>query len=248
MNTQHDPGYRDDLAYIHHVGFTSFATLAAPWIIETLRQRGSKSGRVIELGCGSGVLAEGLAAAGFNVTGYDLSVAMIDMARARVPQACFHVGSFLDVKLSPCAAVIAQGEVLNYLFDRRNKKSPLPRLFRQVYAALQPGGLFLFDIAEPGRAGKSGISRGYGEGPDWACLFTAEEDRQGQLLTRTITSFRRLGDHYRRDEEIHRLRLLPRRRVLEQLRAAGFTARAVRQYGAWRFPKGWVGVLARKPG
>ena len=43
-------------------------------------------------------------------------------------------------------------------------------------------------------------------------LVTSEEDRRHRLLTRRITSFRRVGDLYRRDQEVHRQRLLDRGR------------------------------------
>ena len=41
-------------------------------------------------------------------------------------------------------------------------------------------------------------------------LVTNEEDRRHRFLTRRITSFRRVGDLYRRDQEVHRQRLIAR--------------------------------------
>lgn len=238
--------YRDDLAYIHDAGFTRFAAQAGPWLVETLQKRGIVGGRIVELGCGSGVLAETLAGSGYDVTGFDISGAMIDRARRRVPQGDFRQASFLDADLPPCSAVMALGEVFNYLFDGRNTQATLRRLFRRIHKALLPQGLFVFDIAEPGRAGKGGHTRGYAEGPDWACLFAAEEDRVRKTLMRTITTFRQAGECYRRDHEVHRLRLLDRAQVLAQVREAGFRARVLRSYGAWRFPPGWVGIVTGK--
>jgi hypothetical protein len=67
----------------------------------------------------------------------------------------------------------------------------LRRLFDRVYAALKPGGLFIFDIAEPGRG--KGPRQKYREGQDWAVLLEVDEDSTTNLLTRRITSFRRVG-------------------------------------------------------
>jgi hypothetical protein len=85
------------------------------------------------------------------------------------------------------------------------------------------------------------------EGKDWAVLVTAEEDRRRGQLTRRITSFRKVGELYRRDEEIHRLRLFRRSELARQLRAVGFRVRTLAGYGPLRFAAGHFGFLARKP-
>ena len=74
----------------------------------------------------------------------------------------------------------------------------------------------------------------------------AEEDQRRGRLTRHITSFRKAGDLYRRDQEIHHLRLLARSEVTRQLRAVGFRVRALRGYGQLRFARGHVGFIALK--
>ena len=87
--------YKDDLAYIHDVGFGDFAKNAAPELLAILRQRGLTDGLVVDLGCGSGLWAEELCQAGYDVLGVDISPAMIEIARRRAPRARFEVGSFL---------------------------------------------------------------------------------------------------------------------------------------------------------
>jgi SAM-dependent methyltransferase len=246
MSRRTGAAYRDDLAYIHDAGFGEFARRAGAWLLPEFRRRGVADGLVVDLGCGSGIWAEMLAAAGYDVTGYDISGAMVEMSRQRAPRGDFRRISFLSVDFPPCAAVTALGEVFNYLFDQRNSDAWLFKLFRRVHAALRRGGLFVFDGAEPGRV-PGGRRRNYSEGPDWACLFTAEEDSKRGMLTRHITSFRRIGASYRRDREVHRLRLFNRATVLAQLRSAGFRARILRGYGDLRFPAGYVGFLASKP-
>ena len=53
--------------------------------------------------------------AGYHVLGVDLSPAMIELARQRVPEADFQVGSFCNLPIPTCRAVTALGEVFNYL-------------------------------------------------------------------------------------------------------------------------------------
>jgi SAM-dependent methyltransferase len=238
--------YRDDLAYIHDVGFGQFAKQAAIELLGHLRRTANRQGLVVDLGCGSGILSEAVSDAGFRVVGFDISCGMIDLARERVPQAEFHEASFLDVPLPSAIAVAAIGEVFNYCFDRHNTRQRLWRLFGRVFDALAAGGLFLFDVATPGRV-PGGLQHGYTEGPGWACLYTAVEDARRKRLTRTITSFRQVGDLYRRDHEVHQLQLLDRAEVRARLRAVGFRVCTLAGYGDMQFPRGYVGFLARKP-
>jgi SAM-dependent methyltransferase len=239
--------YHDDLAAIHDAGYGHFARAAGPVLLGELRRRGVRDGLVIDLGCGSGILAAELTAAGYDVLGFDLSPAMIALARKRAPLARFRRQSLWVAELPPCVAVTAVGECFNYLFDEANTDAALDQLLGRVYAALRPGGLFLLDTSEPGRVPGSGRQRTFREEADWAVLVTAEEDRERGLLTREITSFRRVGKLYRRDHEVHRLRLRRGAELAERLRRLGFRVRVLRSYGALRFPPGYAGLLGRKP-
>jgi hypothetical protein len=106
--------------------------------------------------------------------------------------------------------------------------------------------MLLFDVAEPGRA-PGGASKTNAEGEDWAVMATAEEDREQRLLTRRITSFRRIGALYRRDYEVHRLRLLPREDVAAWLNEIGFEVTILAAYGELKLWTGLAGFVAAKP-
>src|SRR5262249_29994188 len=140
--------YAEDLAHIHDAGYGHVARAAAPVLLDAL---GGTRGLVVDLGCGSGILAAALADAGLDVLGIDLSAEMLALARRRAPPARFQAGSLLSAELPPCVAVTAVGECVNYLFDASNSDKALLELFQRVHAALAPGGAFLFDAAGPGR-------------------------------------------------------------------------------------------------
>ncbi len=239
--------YGKDLAYVHDAGFLDLAEQATPLIAGLLAERGVRSGRVVELGCGSGATAAALSAEGFEVQGIDTSRAMIGIARARAPEARFRVGSWTDAALPECEAVIAVGEVFNYLGSARGTKAELRALFKRVAAGLRPGGLFVFDAAGPGR-----VPRGSGEafriGPDWAILYRADEAASGRTMERRMTTFRRItqGATYRRHEEVHRLRLWPATEVAALLREAGFRAQVRRAYDPDRPVPGLRVFVARR--
>ena len=237
--------YKDDLAHIHDAGFGDFAKNAAPGLIEMLRKAGIASGLVVDLGCGSGLWARELASEGYDVLGIDISESMINIARTRVPQGNFQIRSLLKSQFPQCEAVTSLGECLNYLFDKDNSTTQLRRLFQRVFAALKPGGLFIFDIAEPGRG--KGPPQKHREGPGWAVLVDVEENTDTNRLTRRITSFRKVGSHFRRDEEVHQLQLYKRSEIAKELRAAGFRVRTLRSYGRQPMFDGCVAFMARKP-
>ena len=85
------------------------------------------------------------------------------------------------------------------------------------------------------------------EGKDWAVLVRAEVDSRRNTLTRRMTTFRRVGRHYRRSNEVHQLRLYRSADMAAMLRDVGFRVRVLRGYGTLRFARGHAGLLARKP-
>ena len=153
--------------------------------------------------------------------------------------------SFLDVQIPPCCAVVAVSETLCYLLDEQHNALRLSSLFRRTWRALQPGGLLILDALGPGHVGPGGERRHRVE-RDWAALVEVSEDPRGQILTRHITTFRRVGQHYRRDEETHRQRLFPPAELAASLRRIGFRVRVRRGYGEERLRGNHYVVLARK--
>lgn len=238
--------YREDLAYIHDSRFGEIARSAAPVLLEALERAGHDDGLVVDLGCGSGIFAEPIAAAGYDVLGIDVSRPMLRLARRRVPGATFRRGSLHEVELPRAVAVAGIGESFNYFVGRPFSERALARLFRKIHHALVPGGILLFDMAAPGRVRGEGAVKTHFEESDWAILVTTEEDRKKHVLTRRITSFRKTGSRYRRSEEIHLQKLFEKRTVLRLLREAGFRARSLSGYGALPFPRALFGYLGSK--
>ena len=239
MSEANMPAYGDDLAYIHHTGFGAFARDAGPGILRMLRRAKIFSGLVVDMGCGSGIWARELLDAGYDVFGVDISDAMIRFARRNAPGAKFACASLLDVDIPRCVAVTALGECVNYAFDRKNSARTLAKLFRRVHKALEPGGMFIFDAAGPGRLRAPSPVRRWAEGDDWTILVQAEEDSAKKVLTRRIVTYRRTGKLYRRSEEMHELNLYAPEEILAMLERAGFCARVLRGYGRNRLPRGY---------
>ncbi len=235
--------YSADLADIHDVAHTDFVRAAAATLLPILRARTTENRLVIDLGCGSGVLAALLLDAGYDVLGVDISENMLEIARTRAKSAKFVRASLHDVEIPPCAAVTAIGECLNYLADAKSgAHSTISALFSRIHRALAPRGVFLFDIATPGRGGATRhIVR-----DDWAVISESRESAEKRELTRTITLFRAHNGAWRRTDEVHRLRLHDPAEMGELLQKAGFTVQKLDSYANSPFPPGYTAFLAEK--
>ena len=238
--------YGTDLAFIHDAGHGALARHAARQLVEELRRAGHTRGTVVDLGCGSGILASILVDAGYDVFGLDVSDAMIALARSRAPQATFKAGSFVSADIPACVAVTSIGEVLNYTFDSASDSRARRRVFERVHQSLEPRGLFLFDVAGPQRGDPGGRHRTYSTGAEWAVLVETSVARDAAILIRAITTFRKTGELFRRDAETHRLALLDPSDILGELRDVGFEVQTMAAYGSLTLPEGLTAFLARK--
>ncbi|MBD2198981.1 MULTISPECIES: hypothetical protein [Calothrix] len=137
------------------------------------------------------------------------------------------------------------GECLNYQFDAKSDRQNLTNLFHRIYSALTPGGVFIFDIAQPGQL-TPGISKGFTEGEDWVVLVEKEENQELSTLTRRIITFRKVGEYYRRDEELHHQRLYTATEIANQLHQIGFQVETMASYGQYSLPSAHTAFLARK--
>lgn len=109
--------------------------------------REKKARRVLDVGCGTGVLGAKLCAAGLDVTGIDFSEQMLKVARERMPEARliqwdFSAGLPEKVKTREYDAVISTYAV-HHLTDEDKGM-----LLSEMTACVRPGGLILIgDIA-----------------------------------------------------------------------------------------------------
>ncbi|MGD1952614.1 MAG: class I SAM-dependent methyltransferase [Leptolyngbyaceae cyanobacterium] len=238
--------YEQDLAYIHDVGYGEHALKSAAGILKILNNNNIPDGLIVDLGCGGGLSTLEFTKAGYRVLGIDISETMVALARNRVPSAEFQVASLFKADIPTCRAVTAIGECLNYLFDPDNNDELLFQLFERIYQALEPGGVFVFDIAEPGQVDNSN-SQQFTEGHDWFALVEKEEDFQQSTLKRRIITFRKVDDHYRRSDEVHHVRLYRSTDMAHKLRKVGFKVETMRNYDQYQLPKAHAAFVARKP-
>jgi len=235
--------YQRDLAYIHAVGFGSSAQGAAPEILRRLKNASTRIRRVVDVGCGAGPLTKALLEGGFEVTGIDTSVDLLEIARTVSPLARFLNVSAYDTPLPACEAVIALGEPLTYHEDS-GADYRLSQFFRCASSVLPAGGLLIFDIIELGEPSLAG--RAWSSGEDWAVLVETTENQSERTLVRDIQTFRRIGEFYRRSREVHKVRLFDTRWLRAELASCGFTTETAGSYGEQPLPARRRAFIATK--
>ncbi len=98
--------------------------------------------RVLDLGCGPGLYAERLAAAGYQVTGVDYSAGSIGYARSRGSAVRYLVGDYREIDLTGEFDAV----LLIYLDLGTFSGADRHRIFERVRGWLAPGGVFVFDV------------------------------------------------------------------------------------------------------
>ena len=115
------------------------------YICETLKKHGIADGPVLDLGCGTGELTRRLAACGYDMTGVDVSVDMLQKAMEKQtdPPILYLLQEMQTLELDGCVrAVCCTCDCVNYVLEPQK----LSDAFRRVAACLESGGVFIFDM------------------------------------------------------------------------------------------------------
>ena len=242
--------YRPDLAWVHHVGHGQYAEHAAAGLVALLHgARLPPGARVLDVGCGSGLLARRLLEAGFEVIGVDASPAMIDLARTQAPGARLEVlalptGLPADAPggLPSADAVVSTGHVLNYL----DGIEPIGAALGELAAALRPGGLLALDLMTEKFARRhDGCGAHVRIEDDWV-LVTRDRRPAPRVLARDITVFRRDGNVWRRSDEHHRNTTLEADSARSILHAHGVEVEERASFGEERPLEGLAVLVGRR--
>jgi SAM-dependent methyltransferase len=113
------------------------------FILEIVRTRGWKPGRVLDLGCGTGNSTMPMFAFGLDVTGLDASEEMLERARDKLPPVNFVQGDFKTFKLDKTFTLAYS--VFDSLNNLLSEKEFLEAA-RNIHTHLEPGGFFMFDV------------------------------------------------------------------------------------------------------
>lgn len=136
--------YRPDLAWVHHVGHGQYAEHAAAGLLHAARL--PPGARVLDVGCGSGLLARRLVEAGFDVVGVDASSAMIDLARTQAPGARLEVLALPTGRLPDAPGGLPSADAVSIVLNDLDGTESIIAALGELAAALRPGGLLALDL------------------------------------------------------------------------------------------------------
>lgn len=193
-----------------------------------LDREGLRPRTAVDLACGTGSVTALLAQKGLQVIGVDMSEEMLTVAQqkaAQLPCAPRFVCQRLEqlwlprgVDLAVCAL-----DSLDYITD--------PKLCRQaiarIYKALNPGGIFIFDVNTPEKLRAMDGQVFLDEDDDVYCVWRGEFDEQTNICSYGMDLFQRQGNLWQRSFEEHQEYAYGQQELTEYLKAAGFSRIAV---------------------
>jgi len=243
--------YQDELAHIHATHFQDFVKNAATFITSLVAEKNIPKGRAVDLGCGNGTLLKALAKKGYKPYGLDVSPTLIKLAKKTLPKADFHCGSFFDNFKCPSATLVTSiSECLSYLGNLTPSahRKKLGALFSKVYKALEPGGLFIFDMVEPTYVAKNPPRLRKYETKDFTLISELlPSQKTPNSFTRDITFFIKKGKHYIRHHEAHTMITYQKSDILKMLRSQGFKATTASGYVDFKLRPAQTAYIATKP-
>ena len=195
------------------------------WIAEMLRVHGIEGGLVLDLACGTGVMTELLAEAGYDMIGIDQSEEMLERALDRKEQSGHDIlylcQDMREFELyGTVRAIVSVCDSMNYVLE---EEAFLDILTAAAENYLDYGGLFLFDLNTEYKyrmlLGEQTIAENREEGSFiWENSYDEEEKINEYELTLFI---REDSGYYRKYEEVHYQRAYPLDTVKELVARSG---------------------------
>ena len=225
----------------------------AGWVDFTqaiLEKEGLKPRTVADLACGTGSATRILAERGYRVTAVDLSESMLteamdkcadlevlptfvhqNLAQLQLPRAVDMAVCFLDS--------------LDYILDPADCEAAI----RRTYKALNPGGIFIFDVNTPEKLRAMDGQVFLDEDDDVYCVWRGEFDEETNICSYGMDLFQRDGEVWHRSFEEHQEYAYSIEQLKTYLKNAGFTQIKVwadREFTAPREGEQRVWFQARK--
>ena len=195
---------------------------------DILKREGLHPRTAVDLACGTGSVALLLAQMGLEVTAVDLSEEMLTVAQQKaqklenpprfICQPLQELRLYKGVDLAVCAL-----DSLDYITEPGDCKEAI----RRIYKALNPGGIFIFDVNTPEKLRAMDGQVFLDEDEDVYCVWRGEFDQETNICSYGMDLFQRRGAVWERSFEEHREYAYSASQLKAYLKAAGFTSIAV---------------------
>ena len=192
--------------------------------MQILKREGLQPRSVVDLACGTGSVTKILSEKNFDVIGVDMSEEMLTQAFQKV-QGMENPPRFIcqplqelwlprGVDMAVCAL-----DSLDYITN----PDDCAEAIRRTYKALNPGGIFIFDVNTPEKLRAMDGQVFLDEDDDVYCVWRGEFDKQTNICTYWMDLFQREGDVWQRSYEEHCEYAYSEPQLHAYLKAAGFT-------------------------
>ena len=189
-----------------------------------LEREGLHPRTAVDLACGTGSVTGLLAQRGLEVTGVDMSEEMLTVACQKtmdlerpprfVCQRLEQLRLPRGVDLAVCAL-----DSLDYITEPEACQEAI----RRTYKALNPGGIFIFDVNTPEKLRAMDDQIFLDEDDDVYCVWRGEFDEETNICSYGMDLFQRRGDVWHRSFEEHREYAYSEQQLRSYLKSAGFT-------------------------
>ena len=191
---------------------------------QILAREGLRPRTCVDLACGTGSVTEILARKGYEVTGVDMSEEMLTVAASKVMDlerlpmfSCQRLEQLRlprAVDMAVCAL-----DSLDYVTD----PADCAEAIRRAWKALNPGGIFIFDVNTPEKLRAMDDQVFLDEDDDVYCVWRGEFDEETNICSYGMDLFQREGNMWRRSFEEHREYAYSQEQLTGFLKDAGFT-------------------------
>jgi len=201
---------------------------------EILKQEGLHPRTAVDLACGTGSVTAILAQKGLRVIGVDLSEEMLTVAQQKAceldNQPLFLCQPLQELYLPRAVDMaVCALDSLDYVTNPDDCKEAI----RRVYKALNPGGIFIFDVNTPEKLRAMDGQVFLDEDDDVYCVWRGEFDEETNICSYGMDLFQRRGESWLRSFEEHREYAYSQEQLVGYLKKAGFTH--IRVYADRRF-------------
>lgn len=171
---------------------------------QLLERYGCKPASAVDLACGTGSMAVLLAREGLSVLGVDRSEEMLTLAAdkaAELDNPPYFIRQRMEkLRLPlPVDLVVCCLDGVNYVTE----PAALRECFARVFKALNPGGLFIFDINSEAKLRGLDGQIFLDEDDELFCLWRAAFDDQTRICCYGMEIFQKEGKLWRRSREEH---------------------------------------------
>lgn len=191
---------------------------------QILDRYGLSPASAVDLACGTGSMALLLAREGLSVLGVDQSEEMLTLAADKAAEA-ENPPYFIRQRMEklrlpqPVDLVVCCLDGVNYVTE----PAALRETFVRVFKALNPGGLFIFDINSEFKLRGLDGQIFLDEDEELFCLWRAEFDEETRICAYGMDIFQKQGRLWQRSREEHLEYAYRAEELCQWLQEAGFT-------------------------